>query len=216
MTPLRETQDLARRLLEYEASVGENSESKECTAFRVSEVLRRLLCDLVGPSDYRSFLARALALAKADAPTLAAVQVRLDGSLQGLGDVELQHGGQRAGEAAGILIAQVLEVFRSFLGGALTVKLVQHASPALEPATQSNTPGSFDDVLREVEQLTIASERIEALAGQHPDAENAIVGISAAIRNSATILEVLALVKNKSVQLPEDVAKPPESKRYLM
>jgi hypothetical protein len=90
MTISRETQDLARRLLEYEASVDESSEPKECKAFRVSEQLRRLLCALVGPTDYRSFLARALTLAKAEAPSLAAVQVALDGSLQGLDDVELQ------------------------------------------------------------------------------------------------------------------------------
>jgi hypothetical protein len=133
-----------------------------------------------------------------------------------LDDVELQSGGQRAGEAAVILLAQVLEVFRGFLGGALTVKLVQDASPALEAATESNPAGSFDDVLREVEQLTNESERLEALAGRHPDAESAIVSVSALVRNAATILEVLALVKNKSVQLPENVAEPQESKRYLM
>lgn len=216
MVPSRETQELARRLLEYEASVDPNSESEECAAFRASEELRRLLCTLVGPADYRSFLARALTLAKADAPSLAAVQVTSDGSLQGLSDVEQQSGRQRAGEAAVILLAQVLEVFRTFLGGALTVNLVQNASPALEPATHSNTAGSFDDVLREVEQLTIASERIEALAGRHPDAESAIVSVSASIRNAATILEVLALVKNKAAQLPEDVSDPQQSKRYLM
>ena len=216
MTLSRETQDLARRLLEYEASADESSESKECKAFRVSEDLRRLLCTLVGPTDYRSFLARALTLAKVKAPSLAAVQVTLDGSLQGLDDVERQSDQQRAGEAEVILLAQVLEVFRSFLGGALTVRLVQNASPALEAAIKSNTAGSFDDVLREVEQLTNASERLEALAGQHPDAESAIVSILASVRNSATILEVLALVKNKSVQLPENVSEPQQSKRYLM
>lgn len=216
MTLSRETQDLARRLLEHEASADESSESKECRAFRVSEALRRLLCALVGPTDYRSFLARALTLAKAEAPSLSAVQVTSDGSLQGLNDVELQYGQHHANEDAVILIAQVLEVFRTFLGGALTVKLVQNASPALEAATQPDPAGSFEDVLREVEQLTNASERLEVLAGQHPDAESAIVGISASIRNSATVLEVLALVKNKSVQLPENVAEPQPSKRYLM
>src|SRR5512140_1907604 len=100
MTLTRETQDLARRLLENEASADESSQSKESKAFRVSEELRRLFCTLVEPTDYRLFLARALKLAKAEAPSLAAVQVTLDGSLQGLSDVELEIGRQRAGEAA--------------------------------------------------------------------------------------------------------------------
>lgn len=216
MTLSRETQDLARRLLEYEASADKSSESKQSNVFRASEELRHLLCALVGPADYRSFLTRALTLAKAEAPTLAPVQVTLDGSLRGLDEVELQNHQQRAGDPAVILLAQVLEVFRTFLGGALTIKLVQNASPALEAATHSRPSGSFDDVLREVEQLMNASARLDALAAQHPDAENAIVGVAASIRNSATILEVLALLKNKSVQLPENVAEPQKSKPYLM
>ena len=69
------SRQLARRLLTYEAAAGKNSEPTESAAFRVCEKLRQPLCSLAGVAGFRSLLSRALALARAEAPSLSAVQV---------------------------------------------------------------------------------------------------------------------------------------------
>ena len=79
---LPQSRYLAQRLLTYEAVAGKNSETTESAAFRVYEKLRRPLCALAGVAGFRSLLSRALTLARAEAPSLSAVQVAADGSLQ--------------------------------------------------------------------------------------------------------------------------------------
>ena len=54
MTFTRETKDLARSLLAYEAVAGETSEPSESLAVRVCEKLRGPLCTLAGVAGYRS------------------------------------------------------------------------------------------------------------------------------------------------------------------
>jgi hypothetical protein len=56
-------------------------------AFRVCEKLRRPLTTLAGAIGFQSLMLRALTLAKRGAPSLSAVEVTADGSLQD-GDVE--------------------------------------------------------------------------------------------------------------------------------
>ena len=78
MAPL-ETRELARRLLANEAVAGNTSARTEPAAFRVCEKLRPPLCALAGVAGYRSLLSRALTLARAEGPSLSAVQVTADG-----------------------------------------------------------------------------------------------------------------------------------------
>ena len=93
---------------------------------RVSEKLRRPLSTLVGSSGFRSLLARALTLAKAQAPGLSAVQIKPDGSLEGLSDV-----GKQGHAAAGMLIAQLLGLLVTFIGESLMLSLLLDAWPDL-------------------------------------------------------------------------------------
>ena len=79
-----QTRDLALRLLAYENAAGKTSEPTEFAAFGVCERLRQPLITLAGVAGFRSLLSRALTLARAEAPSLNAVQVAADGSLQGL------------------------------------------------------------------------------------------------------------------------------------
>jgi hypothetical protein len=85
-----QTRDLAQRLLAYEGAAGKTSEPTEFAAFRVCERLRQPLCALAGVAGFRSLLSRALTLARAEAPSLSAVQVAADGSLQGLDELRPQ------------------------------------------------------------------------------------------------------------------------------
>jgi hypothetical protein len=79
-----QTRDLAQRLLAHENTAGKTSEPTEFAAFRVCETLRQPLCAPAGVAGCRSLLSRALTLARAEAPSLTAVQVAADGSIQGL------------------------------------------------------------------------------------------------------------------------------------
>jgi hypothetical protein len=126
---LQESRYLARRLLTYEAVGSENSEPTESAAVRVCAKLRRPLITLAGVAGFRSLLSRALTLARAEAPSLSAVQVAADASLQGLDELEPQIDKEQAREAGVILIAQLIGLLRTFIGEGVTLRMVQDVWP---------------------------------------------------------------------------------------
>ena len=124
-----ESRHLAQRLLAYEAAAGKNSEPTESAAFRVCAKLRQPLITLAGVAGFRSLLSRALTLARAEAPSLSAIQIAADGSLKGLGELEPQIDKDQAGEGGAILIAQLIGLLLTFIGAGLTLRLVQDVWP---------------------------------------------------------------------------------------
>lgn len=76
-------QNLARRLIALEAICDSVTPAPDCRAERVCEKLRLSLVKFAGVAGYRTLVSRALALAKVDFPSLEAVQIRADGSLEG-------------------------------------------------------------------------------------------------------------------------------------
>jgi hypothetical protein len=50
-------------------------------------------------------------------------------------------------------------------------------------------------ILHEVQQLYNVSDRLDALAEQHPPLSEALMTISGSLRNTATLLEVLVVTK---------------------
>jgi hypothetical protein len=54
---------------------------------------------------------------------------------------------------------------------------------------------AFEAILAEAEQLHNVSNRLEALADQHPPVSEALMTISGSVRNTATVLEVLIVTK---------------------
>jgi hypothetical protein len=126
---LPESRHLAQRLLAYEAVAGENSEPAESAAFRVYTKLRRPLITLAGLAGFRSLLSRALTLARAEAPSLSAVQVAADGSLEGLDELASQTGKGQAKDGGSILIAELIGLLLTFIGEGLTLRLIQDVWP---------------------------------------------------------------------------------------
>jgi hypothetical protein len=51
------------------------------------------------------------------------------------------------------------------------------------------------EILQEVEQLHGVSDRLDALAGQHPAVYDGLAKISSSVRNTATLLEVMVRIK---------------------
>ena len=124
-----ETLDLARRLLAYETVAGTTSVPTESAAFHVYEKLRRHLCAFAGVAGFQSLAARALTLAKAEAPNLSAIEVTQDGSLQWPGELEPRTDNDKVFDGETILIAQLLGLLFVFLGQTLTMRLVQDLWP---------------------------------------------------------------------------------------
>jgi len=123
--------DLAHRLLTYEAAAGEASNGMEPPALRVYQKLRESLGEFAGSVAFQSLASRALVLARAEAPSLSAARVAADGSLQGLGEHELQldMNKDRAGEGGFILIARLLGLLLVFLGESLTLSVLRAKWP---------------------------------------------------------------------------------------
>jgi hypothetical protein len=170
---------------------------------------------LAGVAGYRSLLARALTLARAEAPTLGSLQVADDGSLQGFEELASHRDKDHASEAGVLLTTQLLGLFLSLLGAALTLQLVQDVFPNLTVTTEFGVLNPFDDILKEVGNLNSVSNRLAALADLHPGVEEALMSVSGNVRNTATILEVLALIKAKSGE-PTKKAQKQQRERFLM
>jgi hypothetical protein len=91
---------------------------------------------LVGVAGFRSLMSRAVAMAKAEVPSLAAVQVRADGSLEGLDGAGPDQIAGAGSEAGVVIVAQLLGLLVTFIGEPLTLRLVRDAWPdASIPAT---------------------------------------------------------------------------------
>ncbi len=125
-----EIQNLARRLIAFEAAHDNASEARVDVAVQVIGKLRLRLIKLAGVDGFRSLLSRALTLAKAEAPALNTVRVRADGSLEGFDGIEqsLEEAGA-AGQAGIVLVAHLLELMMTFIGAPLTLRLVRDKWP---------------------------------------------------------------------------------------
>ncbi len=122
-------QDLARRLLAFEAAQDNSSAARVDVAVQVIEELRLRLVRLAGVDGFRSLLSRALTLAKAETPSLNMVQVRADGSLEGFDGIEQSQEAGAAAQAGMSLVAHLLELLVTFIGAPLTLRLVRDKWP---------------------------------------------------------------------------------------
>ena len=123
-----EIQDLARRLLAFEAAHDNSSDARADVAVQVIEELRMHLIRLTGVDGFRSLLSRALTLAKAEEPSLNMVHVAADGSVAGFDGIE-QSQVTGAGQVGMVLVAHLLELLVTFIGAPLTLHLVRDTWP---------------------------------------------------------------------------------------
>ena len=158
--------------------------------------MRQPLITLAGVAGFRSLLSRALTLARAEAPSLSAVQVAADGSLQGLDELRPQVDADQAREAGIILITQLLGLLVRVVGEAVTLQLVtSEVLPDFKFLSNSGIPSGFEAILNEVDDLQGVSARLERLAEQYPAATEALMAISGNVLNTATVLAVVAAIK---------------------
>ncbi len=128
-TASSEIQDLARRLLAFEAAHDISSAARVVVAVQVIEELRMRLIRLAGVDGFRSLLSRALTLAKAEVPSLNMVHVNTDGFLEGFDGIAQSQEAGAAEQAGIVLVAHLLDLLVTFIGGPLTLRLVRDAWP---------------------------------------------------------------------------------------
>jgi len=133
--------DLARRVIAFETA-RDPSDGPGGAAVRACETLRVPLAKLAGVAGFRSLMTRAVALATADVPWLAAVRVRADGSVEGFAEARTDPGAMSGGDAGGVVVVRLLGLLGTFIGEPLTLGLVRDAwpdAPAVE--TDRSTRG---------------------------------------------------------------------------
>lgn len=122
---------VAQRLLALEAAAGDTADTQALPAVRVCDTLRRPLSRLMGIAGFRSLLSRALALATDEVRWLKALHVTAEGSLEGVGELAGQLSQNELAQGGVLLVAQLLGLLVTFIGEALTARLVQEAWPEL-------------------------------------------------------------------------------------
>lgn len=126
-----ELRRVAQRLLALEAVAGNPADAQAPPAVRVCDTLRRPLSRLMGVAGFRSLFSRALALANDEVRWLKALHVTADGSLEGWGELAEQLSQNEIAQGGVLLIAQLIGLLLTFIGAALTARLVQEAWPEL-------------------------------------------------------------------------------------
>ena len=127
-TPSPSIRNLARRLLALEAASKIAANGHVHEAVRVCEKLRISLTRFAGADGFTSLLRRALALARADVPSLQTVKLKPDGSLEGL-EVLAADATNGGPDAAVAIIAHLCALLVTFIGASLAVRLVGEAWP---------------------------------------------------------------------------------------
>ena len=128
--PTAEMRRFAQGLVAHETRGNKSSGTKPPLIFgAVVDKLRQALIILAGGQVFRSLLSRALALAIDEVRWLRAVQVKADGSLES--PPETARLDQREiANAEVAVIAHLLGLLRTFIGEALTLRLLQDVWPA--------------------------------------------------------------------------------------
>ena len=116
-------------LLAYETRENVTQAIRTPAAFLVCEKLRPPLATLMGHAGFRSLLARALALANTEAVWPGVVQVKADGTLEGLEKLEAQITRREFADASVVLIARLLGLLVAFIGEELTFRLLREIWP---------------------------------------------------------------------------------------
>lgn len=115
----------------HETKGDKSSKTPAQAAFQVFERLRPHLAVLMGNAGFRALLSRALAVADAEVAWLRTVQVKSDGSLHGLDELEAQVSRENLAEGCVVLIAQLLGLLGAFIGEDLTRRIVGEVWPKL-------------------------------------------------------------------------------------
>ena len=133
---------VVQRLIAAERNAKDSADTTGRAAFRICDKLRGPLSSLIGVAGFRSLFSRALSLAKGDIPWLGGLEIGLDGVLGFPAEMQNQVDGNEAAQGGTALIGQLLGLLVTFIGEALTLRLVQNVWPkavTIEPDAKENS-----------------------------------------------------------------------------
>lgn len=119
--------DFAKRLIAHETKGTQVSEITKPSGFIACGKLQAHLENIMGSAGFHALLSRALLLAGEDVPWLRSVNVKADGSLEISWEHELKAkvDPKEIAEGGIVLLATLLGLLVSFIGEALTLRLVR-------------------------------------------------------------------------------------------
>lgn len=121
----------AERLISSGVIETKSSAAKPPAVFTVIEKLRPCFAQVVGELGFSAVLARALVIASADVGWLRAVEVKPDGSLEGLDELEAKVDPKEIAEGRVVLLAEFVNLLVKLIGERLVLSLVRQAMPKL-------------------------------------------------------------------------------------
>ena len=127
-TPSASMRGWARRLLAVEAASKMAEASHVHEVVRVCEKLQISVTLFAGSNGFASLLGRALALARAQNPSLQTVKLKSDGTLDGC-DALAVAAAKGESDGAVEIIAHLLGLLETFVGEPFTLRLVRQAWP---------------------------------------------------------------------------------------
>ena len=131
------TREFAERLFALEAKGKTASDPKAAATFHVCERLRPHLSTVMGNGGFRALLSRALTLARADVSWLRAVEVKPDGTLEGLDVLRPQLAAEEMAAGQVAVLAELLGLLFAFIGESLTIRLLGEVWPQLPSTIQT-------------------------------------------------------------------------------
>jgi hypothetical protein len=136
---------LARRLIGHEAGARTDPASTAAALERACQRLKDRLVPLIGPDGFRIMLANAVDVTRADHPFLQAIDSRADlnGCFHELSEAMRGCTGEAALAGAVRVLSAFLGLLGSFVGDALTERLVRGAWPDIPwAAKRGREPGT--------------------------------------------------------------------------
>src|SRR5476649_1573890 len=134
--------DLAGRLIALETTGSKSPNTIIPAAFVACEKLRPSLATLLGNVGFSALLSRACALAASEVKWLSVVHVDAGGALQGLAEPQTTVSPAESARGGVVLLAQLLGLLATFIGGDLTLRLLREVWPKLDVAAAEFGKGS--------------------------------------------------------------------------
>ena len=123
----------AKRLIIYETDGNASAGSKSPNLFSEYEKLHLHLVALMGNGGFQTLLSRAHALASVEVAGLQLVNVKADGTLEGVQELQKQLDPDEFFGARVVLLAQFLGLLVAFIGEKLTLRLMGEIWPKVPP-----------------------------------------------------------------------------------
>ena len=135
----------AKRLTVYERKANKPSQTPTPPAFQVCEKLRAHLGTFMGVTGFRELLSCALPRAQAEIPWLGAVHLKVDGSLEGVQELNAKRNPDELLEGGVVLVAQLLGLLVAFIGETLTLRILREVWPGVPLDNSDFVKGEKDE-----------------------------------------------------------------------